>query len=106
MKTVRITLAAVVAAGLATFVWTAFVGAQEAAALQQKDPPPDGVWTRFARPEQDRATVIRAARGRGTAPGAGRAAGRTASAAGLRARRRDLSAHRADAVGSRPLRSI
>ncbi len=44
MKTVRITLATVVAAGLAAFVWTAFVGAQEAAALQQKDAPPDGVW--------------------------------------------------------------
>ncbi|MGE5834238.1 MAG: NPCBM/NEW2 domain-containing protein, partial [Acidobacteriota bacterium] len=44
MKTVRIAIGAIVAAGLAAMVGTSFVRAQEAAALQQKDPPPDGVW--------------------------------------------------------------
>lgn len=44
MKTVRIAIGAIAAAGLAAMVGTSFVRAQEAAALQQKDPPPDGVW--------------------------------------------------------------
>jgi alpha-galactosidase len=71
MKTVRITLAAVVAAGLAAFVWTAFVAAQEAAALQQKDPPPDGVW--ISSLDLSKVALRPAGRGRG-AGGAGQPA--------------------------------
>ena len=44
MKTVRTVIGAIAAAALAAMVGTSFVGAQEAAALQQKDPPRDGVW--------------------------------------------------------------
>ncbi len=44
MKTLRITLAAVAAASIAAFAGSAFARAQETAALQQKDPPADGVW--------------------------------------------------------------
>ena len=44
MNTARIAICAIAAAALAAMVGTSFVGAQEAAALQQKDPPRDGVW--------------------------------------------------------------
>jgi alpha-galactosidase len=44
MKTVRIAIGAIAAAALAAMVGTSFVGAQDAAALQQTDPPRDGVW--------------------------------------------------------------
>jgi len=44
MNTARIAICAIAAAALAAMVGTSFVDAQEAAALQQKDPPRDGVW--------------------------------------------------------------
>jgi alpha-galactosidase len=44
MKSWRLAGAAICAAGIAAFAGSVFARAQEAVALQQKDPPPDGVW--------------------------------------------------------------
>ncbi|HEX7778346.1 MAG TPA: NPCBM/NEW2 domain-containing protein, partial [Vicinamibacterales bacterium] len=44
MKGWRLAGAVICAAGIAAFAGSAFARAQEAAVLQQKDPPPDGVW--------------------------------------------------------------
>jgi alpha-galactosidase len=67
MKTVRIAIAAIAAAGLAAMVGTSFVRAQDAAALQQKDPPPDGVW--ISSLDLSKVALRQPGRGRGAAGG-------------------------------------
>lgn len=71
MKTLRITLAAVAAASIAAFAGSAFARVQETAALQQKDPPPDGIW--ISSLDLSKVALRPAGRGRG-AGGAGQPA--------------------------------